>query len=911
MSDALLLTKLYIPPPRSNLVLRPRLVEQLNKGLSSRRKLTLISAPAGFGKTTLVSEWIAGGGKSVAWLSLDEGDGDPHRFLSYLTSALQTTASNIGKVVLAALQSPEPPSTESLLTALLNELTTIQKDFILVLDDYHVIDSKPVDEALTFLVDHLPPQMHLVISTREDPSLPLPRYRARGQLTELRVADLRFTPSEAADFLNQVMRLNLSAEDVSALEARTEGWIAGLQLAALSMQGHQDTASFINSFTGSHHFVLDYLIEEVLHRQSDAIQTFLLRTSILDRLCGPLCDAILLDSSSSGQATLEYLQRANLFIVPLDNERRWYRYHHLFRDLLVNSLQNTHSCQIAELHRRASYWFAGQNSPEEAIAHSLAARDYDRAAMFVEHAAQDLDMQNRLVAITRWIDAIPDQVVEAHPWLCVYRAWGYQWMGRRDSVEPWLKAAETSLPSNPKSDKPDSERDHLLGHMAAIRAHAALTGENIPRVLEEGQKALDLLPERDEMRCETAVAMGGAYWALGRVIESEQAFASARAAALKCNHLTMAVPSTCYVGMQQVKQGRLATAHKTYQDALRLAIGPDGRETSVAGFPNIKLGDLYREWNELERAEELLLLGVQQCILLGQADVLVDGHLCLARFQMAVGNLDEANESLRQADLVVVKTKVDPFVQTWLEDCRLRLWAHKADYSSIARWMETSGLSVESPISYHYDLHHINLARAMVSLGVNTRSQVLLSQAVGLLDRLHEAADGAGWVHEIIHILILRALAEKALGREDAALGVLFQSLTLAEPEGYVRIFVDEGEAMRLLFVDFRSWIEKQSGDRTYPHREYVNKILAAFVPSQTALASTIKNAQIELIEPLSQRELEVLKLVCQGLSNQEICRRLFLALDTVKGHNRRIFEKLDVHRRTEAIARARALNLF
>ena len=812
--------------------------------------------------------------------------------------------------MLAVLQSPQQTPPEASLTILLNEISAIQDNFILVLDDYHLIDSKPVDQLLAFLVDHLPPQLHLVIATREDPPLPLARLRARGQLAELRTSDLRFTPSETADFLNRMMGIKLSSEDITALEVRTEGWIAGLQLAALSMRERSDTAIFIQAFTGSHRFVLDYLVGEVLERQPERVRNFLLQTAVLDKLCAPLCNAV--TEQQDGKEILDILDRNNLFLIPLDEKRQWYRYHHLFRDLLVNSLQNAHSCQIAELHRRASYWFAGQNSPEEAIAHSLAARDYDRAAMFVEHAAQDLDMQNRLVAITRWIDAIPDQVVEAHPWLCVYRAWGYQWMGRRDSVEPWLKAAETSLPSNPKSDKPDSERDHLLGHMAAIRAHAALTGENIPRVLEEGQKALDLLPERDEMRCETAVAMGGAYWALGRVIKSEQAFASARAAALKCNHLTMAVPSTCYVGMQQVKQGRLAAAHKTYQDALRLAVGRDGRETSVAGFPNIKLGDLYREWNELERAEKLLLLGVQQCILLGQADVLVDGHLCLARFQMAVGNLDEANESLRQADLVVVKTKVDPFVQTWLEDCRLRLWAHKADYSSIARWMETSGLSVESPISYHYDLHHINLARALVSLGVNTRSQVLLSQAVGLLDRLHEAADGAGWVHEIIHILILRALAEKALGREDAALGILLQSLTLAEPEGYVRIFVDEGEAMRLLFVDFRSWIEKQSGDRTYPHREYVNKILAAFAPSQTALASTTKKMQqSELIEPLSQRELEVLQLICQGLSNQEICRRLFLALDTVKGHNRRIFEKLDVHRRTEAIARARELNLF
>ena len=362
MSTPILATKLYIPPPRPKVVLRPRLIERLNEGL--HRKLTLISAPAGFGKTTLVSAWVAGCDRPVAWLSLDEGDSDPARFLSYLIAALQTIAANVGEGLLAMLQSPQPPPPETILTALLNEIAAIPEPFVLVLDDYHAVDARAVDEALAFLLEHLPPQMHLVIATREDPQLPLARLRARGQLTELRATDLRFTPSEAAGFLNQVMGLNLSAEDIAALETRTEGWIAGLQLAALSMQGHQDAAGFIQSFTGSHHFVLDYLMEEVLQQQSESVQTFLLRTSILDRLCGPLCDAVLLDPSASGQETLEYLERANLFIVPLDNERRWYRYHHLFADLLRQRLQQStvspggdEGRLIDELHRRASIWY--------------------------------------------------------------------------------------------------------------------------------------------------------------------------------------------------------------------------------------------------------------------------------------------------------------------------------------------------------------------------------------------------------------------------------------------------------------------------------------------------------------------------------------------------------------------------
>src|SRR5207249_295390 len=365
MSTPILATKLYIPPPRPNVVSRPRLLERLNEGL--HRKLTLISAPAGFGKTTLVSAWVEGIERPrarTAWLSLDEGENDPIRFLTYLVAALQTIAATIGEGVLGMLQSSQPPPIEAMLTTLLNEITTLPDHFVLVLDDYHVIDAKPVDIALTYLVEHLPPQMHLVIATREDPQLPLARLRSRGQLTELRATDLRFTPSEAAGFLNQGMGLNLSAEDIAALETRTEGWIAGLQLAAISLQGQQDAAGFIRSFTGSHHFVLDYLVEEVLGQQPESVQTFLLRTSILDRLCGPLCDAVLLTPSGSGQETLEYLEHANLFLVPLDNERRWYRYHHLFADLLRQRLHQRSASSpgdevgdVTELHRRASVWY--------------------------------------------------------------------------------------------------------------------------------------------------------------------------------------------------------------------------------------------------------------------------------------------------------------------------------------------------------------------------------------------------------------------------------------------------------------------------------------------------------------------------------------------------------------------------
>jgi LuxR family maltose regulon positive regulatory protein len=388
MPTPILATKLSIPPLRPNVVIRPLLIERLNEGLHCN--LILISAPAGFGKTTLVSQWVEGIERPAAWLSLDEGENDLTRFLMYLVAALQTIAATLGEGVSGVLQSPQPPPTEAILTALLNDLTTIRDHFVPVLDDYHVIDAKPVDHALTFLLDHLPPHMHLVIATREDPQLPLARLRVGDQLTEVRVTDLRFTHSEAAGFLNQVMGLNLSAEDIAALETRTEGWIAGLQLAAISMQGQQD-AGFIASFTGSHHFVMDYLLEEVLGQQSESVQTFLLRTSILNRLCGPLCDAVVLDPSASGQETLEYLERANLFIVPLDNERHWYRYHHLFADLLRQRLHQSIASStgdakshVNELHIRASLWYEDHGLEIEAFHHAVAANDVERAERLIE-----------------------------------------------------------------------------------------------------------------------------------------------------------------------------------------------------------------------------------------------------------------------------------------------------------------------------------------------------------------------------------------------------------------------------------------------------------------------------------------------------------------------------------------------
>lgn len=610
MSAPILATKLYIPPPRPKVVPRPFLIERLNAGL--QRKLTLISAPAGFGKTTLVSEWIANCERPAAWLSLDEGDNDPSCFLAYLVAALQTIAANIGARVLGALQTHPPPPIDPILIALLNEIAIIPDNFVLVLDDYHVIDSKPIDETLTFLLEHLPPQMHLVITTREDPHLPLARYRARSQLTELRAADLRFTPAEAADFLNQVMGLSLSTEDLAALETRTEGWIAGLQLAAISMQGHQDAASFIQSFTGGHHFVLDYLVEEVLQRQSESIQTFLLCTSALDRLCGPLCDFVLGSPAASGQQTLESLERANLFIVPLDNERRWYRYHHLFGELLRKRLgQSLVPGEIAELHIQASQWYEQNSFPSDAIHHAFAVEDFERVAKLAELEMPAIHENIQSIKWLGWLKMLPQEIIRARPVLCVKFAWAFLNAGELEAAEAKMQDAEYWLEqptiTGEKSDAPpiemvvvDEEQFKSLPVLlATARAYHAQAIGDISGTIKYTQRVLDLSPEGDTQWREAASSlMGLAQYASGNLDAAYRAFPYGLARVDPYD----VISGNFVLADIKLAQGQLNTALRIYEKAFRLVLEhgepmPLGTEDLYSG-----ISELHRERGDLETA---------------------------------------------------------------------------------------------------------------------------------------------------------------------------------------------------------------------------------------------------------------------------------------------------------------------
>ena len=593
-------------PRCPTLVSRPRLVARLSQGLT--QPLTLISAPAGFGKTTLVGEWIASCKRPVAWLSLDEGDNDPARFLMYLVSALQKIEANIGAGVLAALQSPQPPPTESILTNLLNDITTISDSFLLMLDDYHMIDSKPVDQALVFLIEHQPPHMHLVITTREDPHLPLARLRARGQLTELRAADLRFTPAEAAEFLNRVMGLNLSAEDIAALETRTEGWIAGLQLAALSMQGHQDTASFIQAFTGSHHFVLDYLLEEVLQQQSESIQAFLLHTSILSRLCGPLCDAVLGEPAGpgqeTGQETLEYLERANLFIVPLDNERRWYRYHHLFGDILCQRLgQRLSPAEIAEYHLRASLWYEKNGDEAEAFHHALTAGDFGRAAGLAELAYQGMDDRFQTAAWLGWVKKLPEDVVRLRPVLSTQIARAFMDAGEPEASEACLQDAERCL--NGLSGEMIVADEEQLGPLPAViamtRAYNAQVQGNLSATVKYAELALQLIPEADLfMRAQATITLEVTHWARGDLESARSALTDWMNSMQKVGNFVFVVASAFALADILVVQGRLREAEKTYQQALQLASKHGEDAQHITAHHYLGLAMLHMRWGRMQ-----------------------------------------------------------------------------------------------------------------------------------------------------------------------------------------------------------------------------------------------------------------------------------------------------------------------
>jgi LuxR family maltose regulon positive regulatory protein len=911
MSTPILATKLYIPPPQPRVVLRPRLIERLNEGL--HRRLTLISAPAGFGKTTLLSGWAAGCGRPAGWLSLDEGDNDPTRFLAYLVAALQTIAADIGESVLDVLQSPQPPPTESILTTLLNEITTIPHDFALVLDDYHVVDAKPVDDALAFLIEHLPPRMHLIIATREDPHLPLARLRARGQLAELRAADLRFTPSEAAEFLKEVMGLNLSAEDIAALETRTEGWIAGLQLAALSMRGREDVTGFVKAFAGDDRYIVDYLIEEVLQRQPERTRSFLLQTSILDRLSGPLCDAV--TGQEDGRGMLEAVERSNLFVVPLDHQRRWYRYHHLFTDVLQARLLQEQPDHAPALHQRASEWYKHNGLPADAIHHALAARDFERAAELVEVTWRAMDRGSQSATWLGWAKALPDELVRVRPVLSAEYARALLNVGELEAAEPRLQDAERWLdttagmsgrPHDPSAEMVVVDEEQFRSLPATIAtaraAHAQALGD-VPGTVTYARRALDLLSGGDYYeRGVLAAHLGVAYWASGDLEAAHRSFADFMANMRMAGNTLVAIGGTFVLADIRMAQGRLHEAVRAYERSLQLA--EEQSESVLQGTADLYLGlsELECERGDLEAARQHLLTSKE----LGEHAALPElqyrSCVAMARIRDAEGDLDGALDLLHEAERQYISSPVSDVRPA--AALKARVWIAQGRLAEALGWAREQGLSAHDELSYMREFEHITLARMLIAHYRSDRIERSIHEAMELLERLLQAAEESGSMKSVIEILVLQALADEAQGDDSTALVPLERALSLAEPEGYVRIFVDEGLPMaRLLYEALSQGVES----------DYIRRLLAAFpvAESEQTASSPMRGSKSELVEPLSERELEVLQLIAEGLTNQEVATRLYLSLHTVKVHARNIFTKLAVKNRAQAVARGKALGIL
>jgi ATP/maltotriose-dependent transcriptional regulator MalT len=896
----LLSTKLFIPPPRTNLVSRPSLVARLNARLD--RKLTLITAAAGFGKTTLLSEWIPQSPRCVTWFSLDEGDNDSTRFWTYFISSLQGLRPDLGASALALLQSPQAPSINSILTALINDVIAFQDTFAIVLDDYHVIKSQPIHEAVTYLIAHLPANMHVIVATRTDPPLPLARLRARDKLTEIRAKNLRFTMEETASFFTREMGEKLTSEDVAMLGERTEGWIAGLKIAALSMQGREDVADFVRTFSGSHRHILGYLADEVINQRPAGTLDFLLQTSILDRLCGPLCDAV--TGGSNGQAMLENLEHANVFITSLDDEGKWYRYHHLFAEVLQGRLRQSRPGEAPKLHQRASEWFEGNGLIGEAIEYALRGQDWNRAVYLIEPNMDAAQLRGEIFTLLRWLGALPDEAIREHPILGLSHALMLTIVDEFRDAEKRLEVVEHALRSSPLSD-PD-EQSALLGQLAAVREASALmleySGEEI---LAAGREALRLLPESDLARRGYALnLMGCAYYLqLGDVESAERAFQEAlplsRAAGDAFSELQIQV----HLSQMRAVQGRLRAAEEPCTELMRLGTQPGWENIPAAGLGRIMLGRILYERNDLTGAQEGLTRGIAEVegFSLKRAEII--GCILLTRVKLALRKMDQVRETLERAWDTIQRYNLKQ-ITIPASAYHARLLLQMGDLKEATRWAATLELPTDGPLNPALEYDYITLSRVKLAQGQ-------IAEARQLLTRLLPPAEEAGRIGRLIELLALQALVAFVQQEKAEALAALERALILGEPEGFVRSFVDEGEQMRQLLLDYQTVIKKKIGDgidNQFPRLlTYIDRLLAAF--SQGTPVE--KPKQDGLPEPPSERELEILRLIAAGRSNQEIADILVIAVSTVKSHINNLYGKLGADRRTQAIAIARDLDLL
>jgi LuxR family maltose regulon positive regulatory protein len=933
MSDILLATKIHIPSLRGTLVKRPHLIQRLNDGIAQNCRLTLVSAPAGFGKTTLLSEWIVSCGSRarVAWVSLDEGDNDVVRFWSYAITALQTLEPAIGQTALGALQAAQaqPPSLEPLLISLVNDISAgMSGEYpnILVLDDYHVIKQEAIHESLDYLLDHLPPNLRLVIASREDPPLTLPLLRGRGQLNEIRASDLRFTPTETTNFLSTVMGLKLSEQDIVALDNRTEGWVVGLQMAGLSLQGQtdQEMHDFVSSFAGDDRYIADYLLDQVLHRQSPYIQRFLMQTSILDRLCGSLCNAVMADQGISpkapdldSQRILEYLENAGLFIIPLDHRRYWYRYHHLFVDLLRNRLQASFELPsavegektgIAALHLCASAWFEEDGLIAEAMDHAIAATNYERAANLIEQHYKETVWVGEFGLVSRWLKALPKALVRSRPTLCIF----YSLLSMSHSpedAEDWLQAAEEAWRAqNQPGEASSASPDHaaLAANIADIRAQIAdIKGAPTEELISFTLQALEKTPEKvPSVRASMLQRLGWYHLTLGDEGAAERFFVQSKKLGEIAGHYGNTLNVTIGQAVIAWEHGRLQEAVAICRETLQSVVEPlerSGRRLPAAGNLIIILGRLLFELYDLDEAEAKLLKGVELAELATpmRSSDLLDGYHALACLRCIERDFEGAFAWMDQAERTCI------WFQEGIRALRVRIWLWRAkdevdhNYLDLAlAWARER--SLENLARNEWELQ--SLAQTYIA-GYRAYGEPNLDPLLGVLSEQLRLAEAAKRDDLVIYILVLDALARQALGQLDQAMNLLERALPLAAFHGFVMTFVYHGAPMEALL---------REAERRVISPAYVGRLLEAFskgMPKRIPAESY--PSKIFLPEPISKRELEVLRLLGSSLNGPQIADELFISLGTFQTHTKSIYGKLGVHNRLEAIERAKVLKLL
>jgi len=909
--DALLATKLHMPAPQPGLVPRPRLAARLDEGLA--RGLVLVCGPAGYGKTVLLADWAQHSELPAAWLSLDAGDNDPARFWRHAVAALDRARPGIGERVAPLLGPPAPSSFQGLVTALINELAARPDEALLVLDDYHVIGAQPVHESLAFLLEHRPTGLHLVLASRSDPPLALARLRARGQLVELRAAELRFTRGEAAALLQQVAAAPGEARPgaplpdaaAAALTARTEGWAAGLQLAGLSLRGRTDVDSFVATFTGSHRYVLDYLAEDVLERQDKQVRTFLLETSVLERLSGPLCDAV--TGRAGSQALLEQVERAGLFLVPLDEVRGWWRYHRLFADLLRARLEQQPG-RAEQLHRHAATWYAGHGLADEAIRHAAAAREMTWAARLIERHFDELFyLRGEGATVQRWLSALPDDLVRSRPRLLLAQAQLAITSGRAEAAEPLLDAAERASadaadePFEPTADRAGSLLANIAAGIALQRSYlAALRGDAEGTAAFATQTLAEIKPEERLLSASAHGFLAMAEWLHGRLAEAERAFVSGVAGWRETGQPMLTAWGYYELALIRRAQGRLDAAVQTYRQALETAV-PSGRPPPAAGLSYVGLAEVAYQRNELDLALRHATEGIALCRQLVYTPALAAGLATLAWIRQASGDPAGAREAIGVAGPAPPGPArlLNPVPAQYA-----RLLLAQGDLAAAARFAEENGLGPDDEPDYAREPGYLVLARILLAQGRP-------GQALALLDRLHAAAAAQDRMDGLIETGALRALAMAATGDETGAVTAQAEALLLAYPQGYVRVFADEGPPMAALLG--RLIAAQRTGQvAAGVPLGYLARLQRAFSTGPAASGPGSGTASVPgIVDPLTSRELEVLQMLASGRSNQAIAGQLVVTLDTVKKHVGHVLGKLGAANRTEAVARARELGLI